>query len=68
MTDKEFKAILLTLLQSMDLTLKQLTPPERRAIEVDMCEEHDSIFIPEHIYEEICDILDSEYIDFMGIS
>ena len=67
MKEKDFKIILLSLLKSMDLSLKHLETPQRRAVEVDMPEQ-DSIFIPEHIYEEICELIDSEYIGFMAIS
>lgn len=31
-------------------------------------DELQSIFIPNDIYDEICEILDKDYIDFMGIS
>ena len=29
---------------------------------------HDDILIPEEVYEEICFIMDCEYIEFMGIA
>ena len=68
MNDKQFKAILLTLLKSMDQNLKQMESASRRGIEVDLDEECSSILIPDHIYKEICRLIDSDHIGFMGIS
>lgn len=69
MNDKDFKNILLTILKSMDTTLRNIESSSIRGVEIDLNEEgSESILIPEHIYAEICEIIGSDHIDFMGIS
>ena len=65
--DKEFKKIMLFLLKSMDSSLQKIQDnTDTGDVELDLGEE--GIIIPKSIYKEICEIIESDHIDFMGIS
>ena len=65
--DKDFKKIILFLLESMDNNLQKIQEnTETGHVELDLGEE--GIIIPKSIYKEICKIIESDEIDFMGIS
>ena len=65
--DKDFKKIILFLLESMDNNLQKIQEnTETGHVELDLGEE--GIIIPKSIYKEICEIIESDEIDFMGIS
>ena len=65
--DKEFKKIMILLLKSMDSNLQKIQDnTETEDVELDLGEE--GIIIPKSIYKEICEIIESDHIDFMGIS
>ena len=69
MNEKEFKTILLNMLSQMDRTLKDIQESTKRGIEVDLSDNGlHTVIIPEDIYNAICEELDCEYIEFMGIS
>ena len=69
MNEKEFKTILLNMLTEMDKTLKNIQDSTKRGIQIDLSGDGlETVVIPEDTYNAICEELDCEYIEFMGIS
>ena len=69
MDDKEFKELLFTMLKSMDSTLKEIEESTRQGVQVYLSDNtSESVLIPESIYDEICEMIGSDRIEFMGIS
>ena len=65
--DKEFKKIMIFLFKSMDDSLKRIVEnTSEDHVEFEYQEE--AIMIPKKVYKEICEIIESDHIDFMGIS
>ena len=65
MKDKEFKDLILVLLETINKNVEELSGDTKYFVEN---EEKDPIAMPANVYEEICELLDSDYISFMGIS
>lgn len=64
MTEKDMMKIMLLLFKKIKKEAVSANNEPLYLLE----DELQSIFIPNDIYDEICEILDKDYIDFMGIS
>ena len=64
MTEKDMMKIMLLLFKKIKKEAVSANNEPLYLLE----DELQSIFIPNDIYDEICKILDKDYIDFMGIS
>lgn len=65
--DKEFKKIMIFLFKSMDANLKKIEENTSNEY-IDIEYQEEAIMIPKKVYKEICEIIESDHIDFMGIS
>lgn len=65
MKNKEFQDLILVLLQTINKNVEELCEDTKYFVEN---EDKDPIAMPASVYEEICDVLESDYIPFMGIS
>jgi CCR4-NOT transcriptional regulation complex NOT5 subunit len=65
MKNKEFQDLILVLLQTINKNVEELSGDTKYFVEN---EDKDPIAMPASVYEEICDLLESDYIPFMGIS
>tara|TARA_R100000700_G_C3091605_1_gene92688 strand:+ start:39 stop:236 length:198 start_codon:yes stop_codon:yes gene_type:complete len=65
MKNKEFQDLILVLLQTINKNVEELCEDTKYFVEN---EDKDPIAMPASVYKEICDVLESDYISFMGIS
>ena len=65
MKDKEFEDLIIVLLKTISKNVEELSGGNKYFVEN---EDKEPIAMPANVYEEICEILGSDYISFMGIS
>ena len=65
MKDKKFEDLIIVLLKTISKNVEELSGCNKYFVEN---EDKEPIAMPANVYEEICEILGSDYISFMGIS
>ena len=65
MKDKKFEDLIIVLLKTISKNVEELSNGYKYFVEN---EDKEPIAMPANVYEEICEILGSDYISFMGIS